>query len=359
MKDIFATIPERIANGTLRPSPSLIKSLLDADDKAREALFERARDVRMKTSGDKIFLYGFIYFSTWCRNNCNFCYYRRDNKISRYRKTPAEIIETAERLVESGVNLIDLTMGEDPEYRRNDHRETAVIIRELKKRTGIPIMVSPGVISENAVRDFAEAGTDFFALYQETHDRRLFAKLRADQDYDERMKCKIAAERAGMLIEEGVLTDAGETPADLCRSLIEMGKIGASQMRAMSFVPQLGSPMADRPRGNRAAELVFIALLRLFYPEALIPASLDVDGIAGLAPRIMAGANVVTSIVPAHSGLRGVAQAELDINEGGRTVKEADTALKSLGLRPATATEYGAYLETIHASTRIGKKGFM
>jgi methylornithine synthase len=158
------------------------------------------------------------------------------------------------------------------------------------------------------------------------------------------MDCKKSARESGMLVEEGVLTGVGETPEDLCRSLIEMGRIGASQMRAMSFVPQQGSPMEGWARGDRVTELVFIALLRILYPHVLIPASLDVDGLAGLAPRIMAGANVVTSIVPPQSGLCGVAQSELDIDEGARTAKEAAAGLETLGLGLATTDEYRTFL---------------
>ena len=62
-----------------------------------------------------------------------------------------------------------------------------------------------------------------------------------------------------------------------------------------------------------------IAVMRLAMPDRLIPASLDVEGIAGLEARLEAGANVVTSIVPPQSGLAGVSQAELDIDAGLRT----------------------------------------
>jgi methylornithine synthase len=321
---------------------------------AGAALMAEARRVREAVFGDRIFLYGFVYFSTYCRNNCNFCYFRRDNEIRRYRKSPAEVVETAERLYASGVNLIDLTMGEDPEYRREDYRSLLAIIKEIKARTGAPVMVSPGVAPPDVVREIAAAGADFWALYQETHNRELYARLRAGQDYDERMACKAAARAAGMHIEEGVLTGVGETPEDLAHSLDEMGRIGASQMRAMSFVPQPGSPMEGHARGDRRTELEFIARLRIRYPRALIPATLDVDGSAGHAPRLEAGANVVTSIIPPRAGYQGVAQSELDIDEGARTAAEVAAALRALGLRPATTEEYRAQLDAIR---RLGPDG--
>ena len=91
-----------------------------------------------------------------------------------------------------------------------------------------------------------------------------------------------------------------------------------------------------RPAGD-AAELLTIAAMRLAMPDRLIPASLDVDGIRGLERRLEAGANVVTSIVPPTVGLAGVSQAELDIDEGYRTVAGVLPHLDAAGAarRPA------------------------
>ena len=119
-----------------------------------------------------------------------------------------------------------------------------------------------------------------------------------------------------------------------------MRAAGWEQVRVMTFVPQAGTPLAGvRPAGD-TAELLTIACLRLALPGSFIPASLDVDGIAGLERRLQAGANVVTSIVPPTVGLAGVSQAELDIDEGYRTVHGVLPHLERLGLRPAGVDEY-------------------
>ncbi|MGN1014978.1 MAG: radical SAM protein, partial [Butyricicoccus sp.] len=77
-----------------------------------EKLYAAARTVRQRQFGSRVYLYGFVYFSTYCKNNCAFCYYRRDNEHpKRYRKTVDEIVGTAAELQRSGVHLIDLTMG--------------------------------------------------------------------------------------------------------------------------------------------------------------------------------------------------------------------------------------------------------
>ncbi|MCL2699705.1 MAG: methylornithine synthase PylB [Defluviitaleaceae bacterium] len=299
-----------------------------------DALFAEARRAREGCFGNKIFMYGFVYFSTWCRNDCNFCYYRKSNNIERYRKEPGEAAEIAEALAASGVHLIDLTMGEDKGYPVLD------IVREIKSVTGLPVMLSPGVADDAVIDAAADCGVEWFALYQETHNRELFSRLRQGQDYDTRMRTKKYAAKRGMLIEEGLLTGVGETYEDIADSIIKMGELGAAQMRVMSFVPQEGSPMEDMTPPDPMRELKIIAAMRLAYPGALIPASLDVDGIDGLKHRLNAGANVVTSIIPPMTGLMGVAQSSKDVDGGGRTVAQVTPILETLGLRAASVEEY-------------------
>ena len=155
-----------------------------------------------------------------CRNDCNFCYYRKSNDIERYRKTPDEVVRLAGALADSGVNLIDLTMGEDPEYHKNNFEPVLEIARSIKETSGLPIMLSPGVVNRSIIDDAAKIGVEWFALYQETYNRDLFTKLRHGQDYDTRMDTKLYALSKGMNIEEGILTGVGESYEDIADSIL-------------------------------------------------------------------------------------------------------------------------------------------
>ncbi len=100
--------------------------------------------------------------------------------------------------------------------------------------------------------------------------------------------------------------------------------------------------------------------MRLVMPDRLIPASLDVDGIAGLESRLAAGANVVTSIVPPAPGLAGVSQSELDIDEGLRTAAEVTSATaRRWGLRVATAGEYAGWVAASARQRRVPRVPLM
>jgi len=300
-----------------------------------DALFKAARQLRKKYFNNDIFLYGFVYNSTHCRNNCRFCYYRKDNTHSpRYSKSRAQILDISCKLAESGVHLIDLTMGESV-LLHNDMAEQVQtlceIISDIKNQTHLPVMISPGVLPDWALKRMADAGADFYACYQETHNPDLFSQLRIGQSFSERFLVKQNAARNNLLIEEGILCGVGETSEDIMDSFDAMKRLDVDQTRVMGFVPQTGTPMENHPLADIKMELIILAVLRLLFPDRLIPASLDVEGVNGLEKRLYAGANVVTSIVPAGEGLAGVAQNTLDIEDARRTVAQVEKILSSCG----------------------------
>lgn len=319
-----------------------------------EQLIAAARQIREINFSNQVFLYGFIYFSTYCRNDCAFCYYRCSNSISdRYRKTEEEIVETAKELAGTGLHLLDLTMGEDPMYFGNNKFEQLLrTIEEVKSITRLPIMFSPGVIPPALLPELKRIGVDWYACYQETHNRELFQQLRLHQDYDERLSLKRYAHEQGLLIEEGLLTGIGETDEDIFDSFKVIKDIFADQVRVMSFVPQKGTPLENTEVSSHIKELLIIAVMRLIFQDRLIPASLDVDGIKGLKDRLNAGANVITSIIPPDTGLQGVSQCTLDIQEGGRTAAGIAPVLEQCNLKPATQQAYNSWLEKMKSFYR-------
>ncbi len=313
-------------------------------------LFEAARNVRTRYFGIKIFLYGFLYFSTHCRNNCRFCQYRQSNKtVSRYRKTDAEILTAAREMTASGAHLIDLTMGEDPtlySLEKFGLKRLLSMIKTVQKETGLPVMISPGTLPDNILEELAAVGVIWYACYQETHNKTLYKKLRPGQEFEKRLAKKQLAKSLGMLIEEGILTGVGETLDDLADSIVWMRDFSVDQGRVMTFVPQAETPMAEIKAQGSLKEQMIISVMRLILPDRLIPASLDVDGLDGLKARLDAGANVVTSIVPPEKGLAGVAHNSLDIEDSRRTLAHIVPVLKTCGLEPATAEEYLAWTVT-------------
>jgi methylornithine synthase len=345
--NIESTLSKACSGNELDPEE--IRHLLGLTDPEEiEWLFSVARYMRKLHSGDRVFLYAFLYFSTFCKNDCAFCKYRKSNThLVRYRKDRGEIVETACRMADSGMHMIDLTMGEDPAYFHADvggAEALEELVRDVKKATSLPIMISPGVVSEGSLRKLMTAGADWYACYQETHNTGLFRRLRCGQEYNDRFSAKASAKKFGLLIEEGLLRGVGESIDDVADSITSMRRMDADQVRVMTFVPQAGTPMAHLKRSDSIQELITIAVLRLVFPGRLVPASLDVDGLAGLKERLNAGANVVTSLVPPGTGLAGVANSQLDIEESRRTADAILPILAQCGLRVGSDRDYRSYM---------------
>lgn len=318
-------------------------AMLSAEGRDRELLFENARDVRDGKFGDKVFAYGFVYFSTYCHNNCTFCYFRRTNGIDRYRKTPEEIVDLALDLKEEGIDLVDLTMGEDDRMYGDGFSGLVDIVSRVHG-LGVSVMVSPGAVGEEAMPRLKEAGADFFAVYQETYNRELYSRLRPEQDFDFRCNQRAWARAAGMLTEDGMMVGLGETVADRADAILAMCAGPCEQIRCMTFVPQAGTPLQNLEPTGSGMELKAIAAMRLLRPDRFIPATLDVEGVGGMKARLDAGASTITSIVVPRRHLAGVAQPEKDIESGARGVDHVFELVDGMGKKVASQRDFSAML---------------
>lgn len=349
-KNEIETLANSIASGGKLTDGDMRRILSCRDQRSIENIFAVARRIRDLYFSKKVFLYSFVYFSTYCKNECAFCYYNRKNKISRYRLTEEELYEAVKKAAEEGVHMIDLTMGEDP-YFHDTPEKLNEYIRIAKDVSKLPVMVSPGVIRSELVSDLKKNGADFLALYQETHDREIFQRLRCGQNFDERSNIRKKAKECGMCVEDGILTGIGNDEEEEIRSVIASVKGMISQnpdqVRAMTFEPQPGTPLGDKKQASYLTELKTIALLRFVFPDRLIPASLDVAGIKGMVERLNAGANVVTSIISKDSALEGVVNFDRDVelSERRRDVKSVVSQLEKMDLYRAEQKDFENYIK--------------
>lgn len=334
---------EKIIDGLQLTDDDLRDLLSLESEEDLEKLYYVARKVRDYYFGNRVFLNCFIYFSTYCKNKCAFCYYNCKNEINRYRLTREEIKEICTALNGAGFHMIDLTMGEDPYYHEEPDRFVE-IVQLVKEELKLPIMISPGVMDDATLSKAREKGAKFFALYQETYDTELYHKLRVGQSFDGRLNARRLAKKQGYCIEDGILTGVGNDIESTILSLKGMKTNDPDMVRVMTFLPQDGTPLSDFKDSSNLSELKIIAILRLMFPKCLIPASLDLEGIDGMVPRLNAGANIVTSILPLDSRLEGVANYDREFEERNRDIKSVIKRLESMGLEPAQQDEFDTVL---------------
>jgi methylornithine synthase len=340
---------EKILNSSLEgkiPSEAELTYIAKLNDiDAINALLSTAREICQMNFGNKVFAYGFLYISTYCKNTCKFCRYNASNQNTyRYRRSIEEILDGAISLKKEGVHLIDITTGEDPYiyYDPNGRDYLLNAISTVKENVGLPIMCSPGAVPLDWLTKIKNAGANWLALYQETYNRRLFESIKPNQSFDYRLKVKERARDVGLLIEDGILLGIGETIDDCIEGIYNMKKLGANQVREMGFVPFEGAGIQNSP--PLLYEMKIIALMRLVHQDKLIPASYDIDGLKGLQLRLMAGANVVTSLIP-NTRFLGVANPYLGLNENKRSVEHLKPYLSEIGLKFAHLNDYLEWIE--------------
>ncbi|MDO9516733.1 MAG: methylornithine synthase PylB [Methanosarcinaceae archaeon] len=330
---------ENIVNG-LKLSDDDLRDFISISEKEElEELFYVSRKVRDHFFGNKVFLYSFVYFSTYCKNSCAFCYYRESNDIERYRLDIREVRNICRSLKGEHIHMVDLTMGEDPYFHEKPERFID-FVKTVKSELGLPIMISPGVMGNEVLKELNDNGANFLALYQETHDRNLYKKLRVGQSFDDRVNARKFAKSIGYCVEDGILTGVGDDVESTILSLRGMEEASPDMVRVMTFAPQAGTPLENTVQRSNISELKILAILRLMFPDRLIPASLDLEGIDGMVQRLNVGANVVTSIIPSNSSLEGVVNYDRNLKERDRDPKSVVKRLREMGMEPASQSDF-------------------
>lgn len=337
---------QNIIDGMQLSDDDLREMLLINDSVELEKLHYVARKVRDHYFGNKVFLYSFVYFSTHCKNRCAFCYYNTMNKINRYRLELEDIRNICKQLKGEQIHMVDLTMGEDPYFHEEPSR-FAKVIDIVKEELDLPIMVSPGVLDDKTLEMLRGHGANFLALYQETYDEELYKNLRVGQSFSDRIHAREFAQKIGYCVEDGLLTGVGNDVESTIISLKGMAKDNPQMVRVMTFIPQEGTPLEKKVQESNLSELKIISVLRLMFPNRLIPASLDVEGIEGMVYRLNAGANVVTSIIPSDSSLEGVANYDRKHEERKRDPKSVVEKLRTMGMEPAAQSDFNRILGVV------------
>ncbi|MEN6440693.1 MAG: [FeFe] hydrogenase H-cluster radical SAM maturase HydE [Syntrophobacter sp.] len=277
-----------------KPAVEWLVPLLEAEGEDECHLISAADEVRAKTMGDVVHLRGLIEFSNYCRRNCRYCGLRRDNqKIERYRLSPEELVEVARKAEQIGYRTVVLQSGEDLYFSRE---AVAGIIRAIKDGTGLAITLSVGERDRNTYLEWKRAGADRFLLRIETTDKSIFHRLHPDDNLAERMNCLHMLKELGYQLGSGIMVGLpGQDARSVARDVIWMRDLGVEMLGIGPFIPHPATPLKDLPGGTLAQALRLVAVLRLVFPHAHIPATTAMGSLdpQGREKALKAGANVM------------------------------------------------------------------
>lgn len=274
-----------------------LEELLNSEDSdLRQKLFRAAQRVAWDSFQDKVYIRGLIEFTSYCAKNCYYCGLRAENSAARrYRMTTDEILDACKKGYRMGFRTFVLQGGEDRAYPLD---EFCALIRRIKLLyPSCAVTLSLGEMSYEDYEELHEAGADRYLLRQETANELQYTRLHpSSYSAEDRQACLFELKKIGYQVGAGFLIGAPyETPECHWDNLVFLQRLDPAMIGIGPFLPQGDTPFRHQPPGDIETTLRWIAILRILFPHALIPATTALGTLHrdGLIMGIMAGANVV------------------------------------------------------------------
>ncbi len=278
-------------------SDSELIYLIEGSDGTSDALlFSHADAVRRKMYGKDVYIRGLIEFTNHCKNDCLYCGIRRGNKNARrYRLDRDEILSCCKEGYALGFRTFVLQGGEDPYYTDDIMCRIISGIRDLYPDCAITLSV--GEKSRKSYERYYKAGANRYLLRHETADNEHYRRLHpADMDPDNRKRCLFDLKEIGYQVGSGFMVGSPyQTPANLLCDLRFLQELRPDMIGIGPYITHPCTPFKDFSSGSLELTLRMIAVLRLMFPYALIPATTALGTIhpSGRELGLKAGANVV------------------------------------------------------------------
>ncbi|MBN1434030.1 [FeFe] hydrogenase H-cluster radical SAM maturase HydE, partial [Candidatus Fermentibacterales bacterium] len=284
-------IDARLASGF---EPDHLMMMLRASDEEAGHLYSAARRVRDDVFGPKAFIRAVVEFSNQCRCNCLYCGMRKDNELAvRFMLEQDEIVSLARRAQDWGIRTFFLQAAENETYNAD---WLASVISEIHG-LGMAVLLCVGIHREEDLDLWYEAGARKFILKHEISDPELFGRMKPGLELADRVEWLRVLKRHRYHTGSGPLLGLpGQTIDTLVGDLVLMKELAVDMSSIALFLPAKGTPLEDWPVGDVELGLRFIAAMRLYLRDTLIPATSTFERLTtdGQLRCFQAGANVIT-----------------------------------------------------------------
>ncbi len=266
------------------------------DDDTFSLLRQEAVKIATKHFGKGIFVRGLIEISSYCRNDCLYCGLRCSNRdTERYRLSDDEILECCESGYKAGLRTFVLQGGEDAKL--TDERLVNLVSMIHSRWSDAAITLSLGERSKASYQALYDAGASRYLLRHEAADGELYANLHPTRmSQANRINCIENLIKTGYQTGMGMMVGVpGQSVAALAEDLLLMKRYEPHMIGIGPFIPHHQTPLANHPAGDLRLTLTMLAITRLLFPNALLPATTALSTLSpdGRKAGILSGANVV------------------------------------------------------------------
>jgi biotin synthase len=259
------------------------------------ALEQRAGALRDQVFGRQVFVRGVIEVSNFCRQNCNYCGMRRDNRdLHRFRLELDDLRHVIRDGLPEIITDLNIQTGEDTV----GIREVVLpLVEMLREETKLGISVCLGTLDPKLYDDLRAAGASYYIIKLETGNAEHYRQVQAPGTFEKRLEAIRYLAATGWAVSSGFIVGLpGQTPAQIDETLdllSELPLVGAS---VSPFISGEQTPYASEPAGNFQTTIECIARLRLRNPDYVIPAISALNLLAedGYVRALNAGANLTT-----------------------------------------------------------------
>lgn len=271
------------------------KELLETDRYDAE-LRQNADEVRIANYGRDVYLRGLIEFTNYCKNDCLYCGIRCSNReAERYRLTPEDIMDCCAEGYALGYRTFVLQGGEDPYY--TDERVCQIVRMIRKQYPDCAITLSIGEKSRESYQAYFDAGANRYLLRHETANPEHYAMLHpAKMSCENRKRCLYDLKEIGYQVGAGIMIGSPhQTTAHIIEDIRFMQDLQPDMIGIGPFLSHKDTPFRDEPNGSLELTLRLLGILRLVFPQVLLPAT---TALGTMHPRgrelgLQTGANVI------------------------------------------------------------------
>lgn len=206
-----------------------------------------------------------------CSENCKYCaqsaFY--NTQIEEYPLLDTEtLVEQAKYNDERGVLRYSIVTSAKKLSDQEVDRVCASI-RRIRKKTGIAVCASFGLLDEKQFIKLKDAGVSRVHNNLET-SRRNFPNVCTTHSYDDKIESIKAAQRAGLNVCSGGIMGLGETMEDRIDMALTIRELGIRSIPVNMLNPIPGTPYENNKKLTNEDMCRIVAVYRFLVPNASI-----------------------------------------------------------------------------------------
>lgn len=230
----------------------------------------QAAALRDQVFGRQVFVRAVVEVSNFCRENCEYCGMRRDNKsLHRFRSQVDQLAEVVIEHRPTSVTDLNIQTGEDPVAVRE---VVLPLLKILRRETNLGLSVCLGTLSNDLYAALQEAGASIYIIKFEIANAAVYRSRQAPGNQPERLNAIRHLAATGWNVSSGFISGLpGQTMEDVLANLHMARELPLAGCSVSPFIPGESTPLSNETTADAELVLNSMAAMRLMRPHWVIP----------------------------------------------------------------------------------------